>query len=185
MNLPNKLTILRILVIPFMVVVNYISYLREYQVTEFMSLANVIMLIIFILASFTDFLDGHIARKNNLVTTFGKFMDPLADKILTSAALIILLEQGIVPGWCITVILAREFMVSGVRLLAVEEGKVIAANKLGKIKTVSQIVAICILFIGGPLMTLGMIALYFSVFMTIVSGYEYLSKNIDVVLKSK
>ena len=146
MNLPNKLTIFRILLVPIMVAISYINF--NYYFLG-ISLQNIIMLIIFIVASYTDHLDGKLARKNNQITTFGKFLDPLADKILVLAAMLIFVEKGVLPSWIPIVVLLREFVVSGYRLVAVEKnGKVISANIWGKIKTVTQMIAIILMFIN-------------------------------------
>lgn len=144
MNLPNKLTIFRIFLVPLMVILPFLGIKGEilgipilYWVIEF----------IFILASLTDKLDGYLARKNNQVTTFGKFLDPLADKILVLAAMIMLVEMDKLPAWIPIIVLAREFLVSGYRLIAVEKGgKVIAASNWGKLKTVTQMIAIILAF---------------------------------------
>ena len=160
-----------------------------------------IILAIFLIASFTDYLDGHIARKNNIVTTFGKFLDPIADKLLVITALIMLVEWGIIPSWIPIITVAREFLVSGVRMLAAGEGTVIAASMLGKIKTVSQMVAISLAFVSTnaffafvnakliPLQLginiLMSIAMIVSVIATIWSGTDYLVKSKEVILKSK
>ena len=199
MNLPNKITVARILLIPVMIIIPFLG-LNEIVFGD-VTLSNFIVLIIFLVASFTDFLDGYLARKNNLVTTFGKFLDPIADKLLVLAALIMLVEQGIVPAWIPVVIAAREFIVSGIRMLAAGEGNVIAASWLGKVKTVSQMVAIALAFLstntfmqfingsltGGSLvlnvlMSLGMLI---SVGTTIYSGVDYFMKSKDIVLKTK
>ena len=147
MNLPNKITVARILFIPLMIIIPFFGL--DNILFGGVTLGNFIVLIIFLIASFTDFLDGYLARKNNIVTTFGKFLDPIADKLLVLAALIMLVEQGIVPGWIPIIIAAREFIVSGIRMLAAGEGNVIAASWLGKVKTVSQMVAISLAFLGS------------------------------------
>ena len=199
MNLPNKITIARILLIPVMIIIPFLG-LNEIVFGD-VTKGNLIVLIIFLVASFTDFLDGYLARKNNLVTTFGKFLDPIADKLLVLAALIMLVEQGIIPAWIPIIIAAREFIVSGIRMLAAGEGNVIAASWLGKVKTVSQMVAIALAFLstntfmqfidgslkGGNLvlnilMSLGMLI---SVGTTIYSGVDYFMKSKDIVLKTK
>lgn len=145
MNLPNKLTIFRIILVPIMVIIPFFG-LDE----NFLGIPIQYLLIdlIFILASITDKLDGYLARKNNQVTTFGKFLDPLADKILVLAAMVMLVEMQKLPAWIPIIVLSREFMVSGYRLIAVEKGgKVIAASNLGKLKTVTQMFAIILAFI--------------------------------------
>jgi CDP-diacylglycerol--glycerol-3-phosphate 3-phosphatidyltransferase len=145
MNLPNKLTIFRIILVPIMVIIPFLGIGGEilgipieYWIIDF----------IFVLASITDKLDGYLARKNNMVTTFGKFLDPLADKILVLAAMVMLVEMNKLPAWIPIIVLAREFMVSGYRLIAVEKGgKVIAASKWGKLKTVTQMIAIILAWV--------------------------------------
>lgn len=145
MNLPNKLTIFRIILVPIMVIIPFLGIK-----TKFMGIPVEWLIIdfMFILASITDKLDGYLARKNDEVTTFGKFLDPLADKILVLAAMVMLVEMGKLPAWIPIIVLAREFMVSGYRLIAVEKGgKVIAASKWGKLKTVTQMLAIILAFV--------------------------------------
>jgi CDP-diacylglycerol---glycerol-3-phosphate 3-phosphatidyltransferase len=146
--------------------------------------------ILFILASTTDWIDGYIARKYNLVTNLGKFLDPLADKLLVSAALILLVEIGLAPAWIVILIISREFAVTGLRLVAAGEGSVLAASQMGKLKTWIQIIAISLLllhnwplaFIGFPL---GIIALYLAMIITVYSGYDYFKKNWHVMRDSK
>lgn len=193
MNLPNKLTMLRVLLIPLIIIAAEINYFNEKVLFENVTLANIIVLIIFCIASFTDFLDGHIARKRNLVTDFGKFMDPLADKLLVFSAFIILIELDRIPGWIVMAIIAREFMVTGIRLLAASNNLVIAASSLGKAKTVSQMLAIIILLVNAyPLglisITAGdilaMVVTYLALILTVISGIEYFIKNKQLVLKN-
>lgn len=151
MNLPNKLTILRILLVPLIVIIYYLGNLGIVN-GEFLnvSIVNWIIIAIFSIASYTDHLDGKIARKNNIITTFGKFADPLADKILVLATMLILVEDGKIPAWIPIIVLFREFVVSGYRLIAVEKGgKVIAANIWGKIKTVTQMIAIILMLLSN------------------------------------
>lgn len=172
MNLPNKLTLFRICLVPILVVIMYINFPLRYLVALF----------IFVVASLTDFLDGHLARSRNLVTDFGKFMDPLADKILVIATLICLIEARLVPGWAVTIIIARELAVSILRAIAASNGKVIAAGGSGKLKTITQMFAIIILLFGAHLdksivLFVGSILFYISVALTIYSGYEYLWAN--------
>lgn len=192
MNLPNKLTLFRIILIPFLVAASYIRPFQEMVVLQSanLTLANLLVLIIFCLAAFTDFLDGHIARKHNLITTFGKFMDPLADKVLVLAALIILLENKSIPGWVVIIILAREFLVTGIRLIAVSEQKVIAASSLGKLKTISQMVMIIIVLLNNypfSLINIPMnhIFIYLACFLTLISGIDYFIKNKSIILEYK
>lgn len=198
MNLPNKITLCRIILIPFMMIVPLFGIKSTLLG---INVGNLISLAIFLIASFTDYLDGHIARKNNLVTNFGKFLDPIADKLLVLTALIMFVEAGKLPAWIPVVIAAREFMVSGIRMLAAGEGNVIAASMLGKIKTVSQMIAISLAFVdNNPFMAftskylcipelvlniLMSVAMLVSVIATIWSGIDYFEKSKDIVLKSK
>lgn len=198
MNLPNKITVARILLIPIMILIPFFNIQGAFGNVTY---SNLIILAIFLIASFTDFLDGYLARKNNLVTTFGKFLDPIADKLLVLSALIMLVEMGQIPGWIPIIIAAREFIVSGIRMLAAGEGNVIAASWLGKAKTVSQMVAISLAFIDTNvfmgflnikmtgcaliLNVLMSIAMLISVITTIWSGIDYFVKSKDIVLKTK
>jgi CDP-diacylglycerol---glycerol-3-phosphate 3-phosphatidyltransferase len=195
MTLPNKLTIMRILFIPAIVIIFYIPYLRENYIFKSVSYANFIDAILFVLASLTDMLDGKIARKYNLVTTFGKFADPLADKCLVFTALFLLLAQGsnigvfstVVPLWAVVCIMIREFMVSGIRLVAAGNGDVIAASKLGKWKTASTMVALTILFFFGLaswVEWVGFALFMVATLLTIISGIDYFWKNRKIILKS-
>ena len=197
MNLPNKLTMGRILAIPIMVVIAYIPYLRNPFFLE-VSYANFINFILFALASFTDFLDGYIARKKNLVTTFGKFADPLADKILVMVTFLLLCMQGkmvtignvkleLIPVWGLSIIVFREFTVSGVRLVAAQKGEVISAGWSGKVKTFETMIAICVLFFSGihaAVAIIGLVLMYISVALTLYSGIEYLWKNRKIIFES-
>ncbi len=145
MNLPNKLTIFRMILVPIMVIIPFLGIKTE---VLGIPLTYIIIDAIFIIASLTDKLDGYLARKNNQVTTFGKFLDPLADKILVLAAMMMLVEMAKLPAWIPIIVLTREFIVSGYRLVAVEQGgKVIAASKWGKLKTVTQMIAIILAFL--------------------------------------
>ena len=195
MNLPNKLTVLRILLVPIMVLIPYLNIKGEFLDIP---ISFLIMELIFIIASITDKLDGTIARKKNLITTFGKFLDPIADKILVLAALIILVELGKIPGWIPIIVLFREFVVSGYRLIAVGNGgKVIAASIWGKLKTVTQMIAIILAFIDigtffeftkgtlsgwhlivNALMSIMMVV---SVIAAIFSGYDYVKDGKDLL----
>lgn len=173
MNLPNKLTVGRMIAVPFFVA----AFMMQYYMVAF---------IIFIAASFTDLLDGKIARARGLVTNFGKIMDPLADKILVYSTLCLLIGEGTIPAWSLIVILAREFAVSGMRTVAASEGRVVAAGMSGKIKTVLQMIAVPTLIIALTfdtvymLMTVGMAIFWASLAATIYSGCEYIIKNKDV-----
>ena len=145
MNLPNKLTIFRIVLVPIMVIIPFLKIPGD---IFNLPIQNLVIIAIFAIASYTDHLDGKIARKNNIITTFGKFADPLADKILVLSAMLMLVEMGYLPAWIPIIVLAREFVVSGYRLIDVEKGgKVIAASIWGKIKTATQMVAIILAFL--------------------------------------
>lgn len=177
MNLPNKLTMFRVILIPFFIVFLMIP-ITGYD--------KWIALAIFIVASLTDLLDGKIARKYNLVTNFGKFMDPLADKLLVCSALICLIELHKIPAWMVIIIIAREFIISGFRLVASDNGRVIAASYWGKFKTTFQMVAVCLLIADIPAINfLTQIVLWIAVVLTIVSLIDYLVKNKDVMKESK
>ena len=176
MNLPNKLTIFRVILIPFFVV--FLLLDPSNQTYRYIADA------IFIIASLTDMLDGKIARKYNLVTNFGKFMDPLADKLLVSAAMICLIATGQLAAWIVIVIISREFIISGFRLIASDNGIVIAASYWGKFKTVFQMLMIIVLIanIQMPFFTvLGSILIYVALVLTIVSLIDYIVKNKDVL----
>lgn len=177
MNLPNKLTMLRVIMIPFFIVFLLIP------VTPY---DKWIALAIFILASLTDLLDGKIARKYNLVTNFGKFMDPLADKLLVCSALICLIELDKIPAWMVIIIIAREFIISGFRLVASDNGVVIAASYWGKFKTTFQMAAVCLLIADiAAISMVTQIILWIAVILTIVSLVDYLVKNKDVMKENK
>lgn len=175
MNIANKLTLLRILLVPFFVV---------FVLSEAKGL-KLFGSLIFVVAALTDMLDGHLARSRNLVTTFGKFLDPLADKILTSAAMILLVELGVIKGWLVIIVIFREFAITGLRVVAASEQITIAAGTLGKIKTIFQLVSLTIILFALPLsltwmLSLGKILFYISVIFTVLSGIEYIGKNIKV-----
>ena len=174
MNLPNKLTLLRVFMIPFFVV---------FMLTDLGgSYGKYIALAIFIAASLTDMLDGKIARKYNLVTNFGKFMDPLADKLLVCAAMICLVEMGRLPAWMVIVIISREFIISGFRLVASDNGIVIAASWWGKSKTISQMIMIILLIADIPaLSVLNTVLIWVALILTVVSLIDYLVKNKNVL----
>lgn len=173
MNLPNKLTLFRVILIPVFIVV-LMSGLIVQPLNRYIAVA------IFCIASFTDYLDGHIARKYNLVTNFGKFMDPLADKLLVSAALICMIEIGMLPAWIVIIIISREFIITGFRLIAAESGLVIAASWWGKIKTVTQMLMIIIVSLGVS-DVIGKILIILATLFTIISGVDYIVKNISVL----
>lgn len=174
MNVPNQLTILRILMIPFFV----FFMLTDYAGSN----GKWIALGIFVVASLTDLLDGYIARKYDLVTNFGKFMDPLADKLLVSAAMICLVETGQLAGWIVILIISREFIISGFRLIASDNGVVIAASYWGKFKTVFQMAMVGLLIANiTPIVILTSIVTWIAVILTIISLVDYLVKNKDVM----
>lgn len=177
MNLPNKLTMFRVILIPFFVV---------FLLVEITAVDKWIALAIFIIASLTDFLDGQIARKYNLVTNFGKFMDPLADKLLVCSALICLVALERIPAWMVIVIIAREFIISGFRLVASDNGVVIAASYWGKFKTTFQIIMICLMIADlEALQIITTIVTWVAVILTVVSLVDYLVKNKDVMKDTK
>lgn len=178
MNLPNKLTVLRIALVPVFMVLAYLPFPGHMYAA----------LAVFILASLTDFLDGHLARKLNLITDFGKFMDSLADKILVLAALIWLVEADKMPGWCLFIVMAREFAVTGLRLVAANTGRVIAAGWSGKVKTASTMVCICLIMLlsgmsfipAATLRGVELVCVAVILVTTVYSGIEYFMKNKDV-----
>ncbi|MCF7926096.1 MAG: CDP-diacylglycerol--glycerol-3-phosphate 3-phosphatidyltransferase [Candidatus Izimaplasma sp.] len=198
MNLPNKLSLFRVIIIPILILYYYleVNYIRQGGSAIIYAL---FLAPLFIIASLTDFLDGYLARKHDLVTTFGKFIDPLADKLLVVTALLILMNPHqistlpIIPMWIVATILAREFIVTGIRLVAVGDGNVIAASKLGKYKTASTMIAIILLllkpylfqtvFVDG-VMKAGLIILYIATLLTVISGIDYFIKNKSALLKS-
>ena len=175
MNLPNKLTVMRMILIPFFVFFMLAPYFEGY--------GNYIAVAIFIIASLTDMLDGKIARKYNLVTNFGKFMDPLADKLLVCSAMICLIELDRLAAWIVIVIIAREFIISGFRLVASDNGIVIAANYWGKFKTVSQMAMIIVLIadLGGVFDLIGQILIWLALALTIISLIDYVWTNRQVL----
>ncbi len=176
MNLANKLTVLRIMLVPIFLICAILDT----------TTTNIIALSIFIIASATDKLDGYIARSRNQITNFGKFMDPLADKLLVTCALILLVEKGIVAAWVVVVIIAREFIVSGLRTLAASQGVVIAASNWGKLKTVIQMIAIImgllsLVYNPGWLNITTQVTIYLAAVVTIGSGVDYFIKGKDII----
>ena len=175
MNLPNKITILRVLMIPVFLVI---------LLVDTIPFNEIIALVVFALACITDAIDGHIARKYNLITDFGKFMDPIADKLLVSSALICFTAQGLIPAWIVVVIISREFIINGFRLIAAEKGVVIAAGKTGKLKTAVQMV-MCILFIinfdNEIVNIVEQVFMWLALILTVVSLTEYLYKNRKII----
>ena len=195
MNLPNKLSMMRILLIPVIIILGIIESIafngNALKNVLFMdvTLGNILILVIFCIASFTDFLDGHIARKNNIVTDFGKFIDPLADKLLVCSTMIYLIEIGRFEffgfswGFVVTLIIAREFAVTGLRLIAANKaGKVMAAKILGKMKTVVQMFMIIILLLNSfTVEVIGFVFVLAALALTIISGVDYFVKSKDVL----
>ena len=175
MNLPNKLTVLRVCMIPFFVVMLLLNG-GENQTYRYIAAA------IFIVASLTDMLDGKIARKYNLVTNFGKFMDPLADKLLVCSALICLVDVKQLPAWMVIVIISREFIISGFRLVASDNGIVIAASYWGKFKTTFQMISVILLIVRIPALTvLTQICVWTALVLTVISLVDYIAKNHKVL----
>ena len=201
MNLPNKLTLSRIILVPIFLifVIPLPDYMLESSVFSFINpqlvsindfilqYGNYIAAGIFIIAGITDRLDGYIARKHKLVTTFGKFLDPIADKLLVAAALIVLVQRNDITSWAAILIISREFIVTGLRLVAIDEGIVIAASNVGKLKTATQIVAIAAVLLKDFPLSLfttfpfGKYAMLVAVIITLYSLYDYLAKNIKLL----
>ena len=181
MNLPNKLTVLRVLLIPFFVF---------FMLVPVVDYSNYIAVAIFIIASLTDLADGKIARKYNLVTNFGKFMDPLADKLLVCSAMICLVATGQLAAWMVIVIISREFIISGFRLIASDNNVVIAASYWGKFKTTFQMLMVIVIIFNinlqlGWLNILGTLLIYVALVLTVVSLIDYIAKNKDVLKDQK
>ena len=179
MNLPNKLTVMRVILIPFFVV-SLLAFNGQVQILRNLACG------IFIIASLTDMLDGKIARKYNLVTNFGKFMDPLADKLLVCSALICLIQLGQMPAWMVIVIVSREFIISGFRLVAAEQGIVIAASYWGKFKTTFQMIAVILMIVNLPVLhLLTLVCTWIALILTVVSLVDYISKNHRVLTEGR
>ena len=175
MNLPNKLTIVRVCLIPFFVAALLFDHGNNYTM-------RIVANVLFIIASLTDLFDGKIARKYNMVTNFGKFMDPLADKLLVCSALICLIELGQLPAWVVIVIICREFIISGFRLVAADNGVVIAASYWGKFKTTFQMIAVILLIFDIPaLRMVANITVVIAVALTIISLVDYVAKNYKIL----
>lgn len=197
MNLPNKLTISRIILIPFILVFMLpISFLNEKSALNIFiqNYGMIIAVILFAFASITDTMDGQIARKRGIVTNMGKFLDPIADKLLVTSVLIALVQLNKITAWVAIIVISREFIVTGIRLLAADKNVVISASNIGKIKTVVQIIAIIIIMLSiqitilfptwsglTAVKTIADIVLLFAVVLTLVSGYDYLKKNLRFI----
>ena len=187
MNLPNKLTLFRMILVPFFVAAVLVPALPNHYLWA---------LLLFLIASYTDHLDGKLARKYNQVTNFGKFLDPVADKIQVISALVCFVQLGFAQTWCVLLIIAREFIVTSIRLVAVDGGKVIAANKWGKTKTVSQLISISVILllqyllelsIGSALLfqMIGDITIYIATLLTVISGVTYVQQNFALIRTAK
>ena len=178
MNLPNKLTTFRVILIPF-----FVFFMLAPDMT---GINHYIAAAIFIVASLTDLLDGKIARKYNLVTNFGKFMDPLADKLLVCSAMICLIQTGQLAAWIVVIIIAREFIISGFRLVASDNGVVIAASYWGKFKTTFQMIAVVLLIVGIPALSMVTTAVvWIALVLTVISLVDYITKNVNVLKEGK
>lgn len=180
MNLANRITLLRIAMIPLFMVLMLVQFPFHMEAA----------LVVFLIASLTDHVDGHLARKYNMITDFGKFMDPLADKLLVTSAFVIFIQLGRIEAWVVFLILAREFAVTGLRTLAAAQNVVIAASNFGKLKTVTQIVTICVLILNNfPFSLINLpvdvLCIYATVITTVLSGLDYFIKNVKVIMPKK
>lgn len=195
MNLPNKLTVIRLLLVPVFIVIYLVPEALSMHVPVYhvlgtsMSLVDILSFVIFALASITDFLDGKLARKNNLVTTFGKFVDPVADKMLVNSALILLTVDGKIPVVLLIIMVLRDTLVDAVRFLAANHNIVIAASIWGKAKTMTQMVAICLLLLNNPIfayigLPLDTILIYLATIFSVFSGINYLNGSKEFILES-
>ena len=206
MNLPNRITLIRVILLPLIIIIPILAKINSYnnflakniiipgvlEAEYNITWCNVIVLIIFVTAAITDAIDGHIARSRKLVTDFGKFLDPLADKFLVTSAMLVLLEEGRLWGWVVAIILAREFAVTGLRSIAASKGKVIAASMYGKVKTTFQMIMIILLLINnfpfsiiyihtGIYIPMDKIIIVVATLLTIISGVDYFIKNKEVL----
>ncbi|HCY06322.1 MAG TPA: CDP-diacylglycerol--glycerol-3-phosphate 3-phosphatidyltransferase [Erysipelotrichaceae bacterium] len=197
MNLPNRLTVIRIMMIPIIILVYIFPYAQfNINIPVFyiknlsISLINIVVLILFLIASFTDYLDGYIARKNNLITTFGKFADPIADKLLVNSLYILFVSKGIIPVVPIIIMVARDTIVDGCRMMAAQSGVVVAAGYLGKLKTVLQMLSIIFILLNNiPFefirIPISDITLWFATFVSMSSGYSHFNQLKEFIFESK
>lgn len=197
MNLPNRLTVMRIVLIPVIILIGIFPYAQvgiEVPALQFgfvsLSAVNVVMLVLFCVASFTDFLDGYLARKNNLVTTFGKFADPIADKLLVTTMFILFAAQGVIPVVPVLIMVARDTIVDGIRMIASSNGVVMAAGYLGKVKTVVQMLAVIFILLNNLPFELVRLPvsdflLWFATFTSLASGISYFNQMKDYIFESK
>ena len=197
MNLPNRLTVMRIVLIPVIILIGIFPYAQvgiEVPALQFgfvsLSAVNVVMLVLFCVASFTDFLDGYLARKNNLVTTFGKFADPIADKLLVTTMFILFAAQGVIPVVPVLIMVARDTIVDGIRMIASSNGVVMAAGYLGKVKTVVQMLAVIFILLNNLPFELVRLPvsdflLWFAAFTSLASGLSYFNQMKDYIFESK
>ena len=197
MNLPNRLTVMRIVLIPVIILIGIFPYAQvgiEVPALQFgfvsLSAVNVVMLVLFCVASFTDFLDGYLARKNNLVTTFGKFADPIADKLLVTTMFILFAAQGVIPVVPVLIMVARDTIVDGIRMIASSNGVVMAAGYLGKVKTVVQMLAVIFILLNNLPFELVRLPvsdflLWFAAFTSLASGISYFNQMKHYIFESK
>lgn len=197
MNIPNRLTVFRIILIPIIVFIYLFPYshfgidVKQFYIGSVrLSLVNIVVLILYIIAALTDALDGHIARSKNMITTFGKFLDPIADKLLTTTIFLLLASRGIISVVPVFLMITRDIVVDGCRMMAANNGKVIAAGTLGKVKTVLQMVAIALLLLNNlPFelfdLPISEIVLWFATFTSLVSGIQYFNQTKEDIFESK
>ncbi len=197
MNLPNRLTILRMVMIPVIILIYLFPYsavgisLPVFQIGGVsLPLLNLIVLLIYVLAAITDAIDGHIARSRNMITTFGKFADPIADKLLTTSMFLLFVARGIIPVVPVIIMVARDTIVDGCRMVAATNGKVVAAGMMGKLKTVLQMVTVALILLNNlPFELLGLpvsdIMLWFAAFVSLASGVQYFNQTKEDILESK
>lgn len=197
MNLPNRLTVIRIVMIPVIVAIYLFPYAQfNIEIPQYdvgfvsLSLINIVVLVLFLLTSFTDFLDGYLARKNNLITTFGKFADPIADKLLVNSMFILFASKGIISVVPVLIMIGRDVIVDGCRMIASSNGKVVAAGYLGKVKTVAQMLSISLILINNLPFELWNIAisdvvLWFATIVSFVSGVSYFKQMKEYIFESK